>query len=484
MEEREKQMDDASKEEIAELTLERASKEGASYCEVRIERLSNETINVEGKLLKSSFNFSSNGIGIRVIAGGAWGFSSTTKLDNISLEDAVERAVRVGRSAGARRKVPVTLQRISAPRDSIATKVRERFSDVDFKDKVNCLVECNARLRASNEVFKTTATMVEVEDQKYIATSEGARVDFRHSMAFSTLFAFGFSSGVSELASLEVGGSGGYETVEPSLLIQSSQEVGERVVHLLKAKACPKIGETQIVMDPSFLALLVHEIIGHPSEADRVLGWENAWGGGAWWQGMLGQKVGSELLSAVDEGSIEGSLGYTPYDDEAVKCTRTYLIKEGKLVGHIQSRQTADEFNVDATGGMRAFSFDCVPMIRMSNTFILGGDWKDEEIVRETKDGILVRNCVGPSIDDKRFRWTITPQESYRIKNGEISELYRGAVVMGTAPEFFKSIDAVGQDVTILPLTGCGKGDPEQLLCVGNGGPTLRGRVNIVPRGD
>jgi TldD protein len=109
---------------------------------------------------------------------------------------------------------------------------------------------------------------------------------------------------------------------------------------------------------------------------------------------------------------------------------------------------------------------------------------KDEEIVRETKDGILVRYYVGPSIDDKRFRWTITPQEAYRIKNGEISELYRGAVVMGTAPDFFRSIDAVGKDVTVLPVTGCGKGDPEQLICVGNGGPTLRGKVNIVPRGD
>nr|MDO8135768.1 TldD/PmbA family protein [Candidatus Njordarchaeum guaymaensis] len=473
-----------SMDDLADLILERASKEGATYCEARVEELSNETINVEGRLLKSSFDYSSKGVGIRVIADGAWGFSSTTKLDNLSLEDAVESAVKIGRSAGTRRRTPVRLQKVKPARDNVVTKVREKFSDVDFKDKVNSLVESNTRLKASNEVIKTTAAMVGVESHKYIATSEGARIDFKHSMAFSTLSAFGFSSGISELATFEVGGSGGYEAVEPGLLIQSSQSVGERVIRLLKAKACPKIGETQIVMDPSFLALLVHEIIGHPSEADRVLGWENAWGGGAWWQGMLRRKVGSDLLSAVDEGGIEGTLGYTPYDDEAVKCRRTYLIEQGKLVGHIQSRQTAEKFSVEATGGMRSFSFDCIPLIRMSNTFILGGDWKSEEIVRETKNGIFVKYYVGPSIDDKRFRWTVSPQETYIIKNGELGELYRGAVVMGTAPEFFKSIDAVGQDLAILPLTGCGKGDPEQLICVGNGGPTLRSRANIVPRGE
>jgi len=471
-------------DDLADLILERASKEGTTYCEARVEEFSNETINVEGRLLKSSFDYSSKGVGIRVIADGAWGFSSTTKLDNLSLEDAVASAVKMGRSAGTRRKTPVRLRKVKPARDNAVTKVKQKFSDVDFRDKVDSLVECNRRLKGSDEVIKTIATTVEVESHKYIATSEGGRVDFRHSMAFSTLSAFGLSSGVSELATLEVGGSGGYEAVEPNLLIKSSESVGERVVRLLKAKACPKIGETQIVMDPSFLALLVHEIIGHPSEADRVLGWENAWGGGAWWQGMLEQKVGSDLLTAVDEGGIEGTLGYTPYDDEAVKCRRTYLIKEGRLVGHIQSRQTAEKFGAEATGGMRSFSFDCVPLIRMSNTFILGGDWKSEEVVRETKNGVFVKYYVGPSIDDKRFRWTVSPQEAYLIKNGELSELYRGAVVMGTASEFFKSIDAVGQNVTILPLTGCGKGDPEQLICVGNGGPTLRSRANIVPRGE
>jgi len=473
-----------SMDDLADLILEKASKEGATYCEARVEEFSNETINVEGRLLKSSFDYSSKGVGIRVIADGAWGFSSTTKLDNLSIEDAAGHAMKMARSAGVRRKTPVTIRKVKPARDNVVTRVKQKFSDVDFRDKVSALVECNRRLKVSDEVIKTTATMVEVKSHKYIATSEGARINFKHSMAFSTLSAFGFSSGVSELATLEAGGSGGYEAVESGLLIHSSESVGQRVVRLLKAKACPNIGETPIVMDPSFLALLVHEIIGHPSEADRVLGWEYGWGGGSWWQGMLRQEVGSELLSAVDEGDIKGTLGYTPYDDEAVKCARTYLIRKGRLVGHIQSRQTAEMFGVDATGGMRSFSFDSVPLIRMSNTFILGGDWKSEEIIRETKDGVFVKYYVGPSIDDKRFRWTVTPQETYLIKNGEVSELYRGAVVMGVAPDFFRSIDAVGEDVTILPLTGCGKGDPEQLICVGNGGPTLRSRATIVPRGE
>ena len=471
-------------EDTAELVLERAEKLGATYCEARTEAIENETINVEGSLLKAGYNFSTSGIGIRVLVAGAWGFSSTTDLGSSSITDAVAGAIRVARAAGHLRKKPVTLRAVKTVEEDLATKVRERFADVDFKDKVESLIECNKRLKASDDVIKTTATLVMVKSDKFIATSEGSKVRFRHSMAFGTLSAFGSSSGVSEAASAEFGGSGGYEMVEPSYLIELSQDAGERVTSLLKAKACPNIGKTQVIMDPTYLALLVHEIIGHPSEADRVMGWENAWGGGAWWQDMLGQQIGSKMLSAVDEGNIQGALGYTPFDDEGVRCEKSYLIKEGVLAGHIHSRQTAEGFDTDAKGGMRSFSFCCLPLIRMSNTYILGGDWTEEEILEETKSGVLVQHYVAPSIDDRRYRWAVTPQQAYLVKNGEVTESYRGAVVMGVAPEFFKSIDAVGRDVDILPIAGCGKGDPEQLVCVGNGGPTIRGSANVVGRGE
>jgi len=355
--------------------LKSAEKLGASYCEARAEDITNETINVEGSLLKAGYNFSTSGVGIRVLAGGAWGFSSTTDLRVSEIKDAVTDAIRIAQAGGKQRKKPITLREVKPVREEVTTRVQERFANVDFKDKVESLIECNKRLKASEEVIKTTANLVMVQSDKFIATSEGSKVRFRHSMAFGTLSAFGSSSGVSEAASAEFGGSGGYEMVEPSSLIELSQDAGERVTSLLKAKACPNIGKTQVIMDPTYLALLVHEIIGHPSEADRVMGWENAWGGGAWWQGMLGQQIGSKVLNAVDDGNIPGALGYTPFDDECVRCEKSYLIKEGVLVGHIQSRQTAKEFDTDAKGGMRSFSFCCLPLIRMSNTYILGGDW-------------------------------------------------------------------------------------------------------------
>jgi TldD protein len=476
--------DNSNLQDAAEFILVKASNQSVSYCEARVEKYSNETLNVEGSLLKSSFDYSSEGVGIRVIANGAWGFSSTTGMDKPALEDAVTSAVRIARSAGEKRTKPVKLGNVKPSCADITTPVSLRFREVDFKEKVSSLIECNKMLRASDDVIKTSATIVGIESSKYIATSDGAKVAFKNSSTFGSLLAVGLSDGVSESANFEVGGSGGYEAVEPGSLIETSKDIGERVTRLLKAKPCPALNKIPVVMDPSYVALLAHEIIGHPSEADRVLGWENSLGGSAWWQGMLGHQVGSKLLSAVDEGDIEGTLGYTPYDDEAVKCKRTYLIKNGILVGHIQSRETAEEFNTDATGGMRTYSFNSAPLIRMSNTYILGGDWKNEEIIRETKNGVLVRHFLSPSIDDRRYRWAVTPQEAYEIKNGEVGEIYRDAVVMGIAPEFFKSIDAVANDVSIFPVTGCGKGDPEQLVCVGNGGPTIRGIANIVGRGD
>jgi len=146
----------------------------------------------------------------------------------------------------------------------------------------------------------------------------------------------------------------------------------------------------------------------------------------------------------------------------------------------MHSRETAAIFGVEPNAGMRAITFEYIPLIRMSNTFFAEGDWKFEELLQETKRGYLVSCMRHPSIDDQRFNWTISAQEAYEIKNGEITTHLRDIALTSTAPKFFKSVDAATNKVTIEPLPGCGKGDPMQGLYVGNGGPYLRGKANVL----
>ncbi len=128
---------------------------------------------------------------------------------------------------------------------------------------------------------------------------------------------------------------------------------------------------------------------------------------------------------------------------------------------------------------MRATSYRYMPLIRMACTCIDKGDWKPEEMISEVKNGYLISNMKIPSIDMKRYNWSISCQFAQKIENGEITDLLRDVIVLGTAPDFFKSIDACGNDFTVRPITNCGKGDPMQSMVMGNGGPTIRASATV-----
>jgi TldD protein len=146
----------------------------------------------------------------------------------------------------------------------------------------------------------------------------------------------------------------------------------------------------------------------------------------------------------------------------------------------MHSRETAAIFNVEPNAGMRAITYEYVPLIRMSNTFFGEGDWEKQELIEDTKHGYLISCMRTPSIDDKRYNWTISAKEAYEIRNGELTTHLRDAALTSIAPKFFKSINAATKKIEIVPLPGCGKGDPMQGLYVGNGGPYLRGTATLL----
>ncbi|MBC8502592.1 MAG: TldD/PmbA family protein, partial [Nitrosopumilus sp.] len=173
------------------------------------------------------------------------------------------------------------------------------------------------------------------------------------------------------------------------------------------------------------------------------------------------------------------SLGWYHYDDEGVETKKTTLVEKGVLKNHMQNRETAVEFDSAPTGNMRATNYRFMPLIRMACTCIGNGDRDVNEIIKDVKQGYLISNMKIPSIDMRRYNWSISCQYAQKIENGEITDLLRDVIVMGTAPEFFESIDACGNDFTVRPITNCGKGDPMQSMIMGNGGPTIRGTATV-----
>jgi TldD protein len=145
----------------------------------------------------------------------------------------------------------------------------------------------------------------------------------------------------------------------------------------------------------------------------------------------------------------------------------------------MQSRETAEIFHTTPSANMRASSYRFMPLIRMACTCIDRGDWEPDEMIKDVKNGYLISNMKIPSIDMKRYNWSISCQFAQKIENGEITDLLRDVIVLGTAPDFFNSIDACGKDFTVRPITNCGKGDPMQSMIMGNGGPSIRAVATI-----
>jgi TldD protein len=464
--------------EVAERAIELAMKLGAKYADVRVEDSRNETILVkDGKVEKVTSELQ-HGAGIRVLFS-TWGFASTTELAKPAVDRAVKTAVSMAKAVKHRAGGKMAEAEVAEARTHARGKINP--FEVDISEKIDMCLEADRRASVDEHVKRTSATIAAQELKKLFLSSEGARIQSDRVITYAGVFALAKKGDVTEYFDDLAGGTGGFEIVRRFDMPARAEDAGKRAVALASAKAMPKC-RLPVVMDQDFVALLTHEIIGHPSEADRVLGREAAWAGKAWWAGMIGQRIGSELLNAVDDPRVEGALGYYEYDDEGVPARRKQLIREGKLLEHMHSRETAAEFRVEPNGNMRAQSFKYLPLIRMSNTFIEPGEYKLEELL-DVKEGVYLKGAKIPSIDSRRYNFQISAKEAFLIRRGDLIGPFRDASIMGIAPEFFSSIDAVGDDFEMRPIPNCGKGDPMQTLHVGNGGPHLRGLAVVAGMG-
>jgi TldD protein len=221
---------------------------------------------------------------------------------------------------------------------------------------------------------------------------------------------------------------------------------------------------------------MVHESVGHPQEADRIVGREAAQAGESYLNLKdLGMKIGSEEAYVSDDPTIPHSLGFYLYDEEGVKAKKRRLIHAGKLNEFLHNRHTANLLGLNSNAAARASRFDREPIIRMANTYVEPGDYKVEELFKDVKKGIYVKSFMEWNIDDKRLNQRYVGHEAYMIENGEISEMVRNPVIEITTPKLWSSLDARADDLQFSAAT-CGKGDPLQGVPVWSGGPHIRFR--------
>ena len=469
---------DSRLQDLAEKAVKYAMDSGAQYSDARVEQHERRSVLIENGEIENVRNSTDEGIGIRSVKHGTWSFCSITNPGSLEhVKNAVGKALKnTQHYNGGRKRNEVDLY----PNPSIKTKIDYLVvKKPSLEELMKIGFECDKIISNTLRIIKSTVNPRYTINSKYFVNSEGSEILQNYTDVVVEMAATANESGLTQSINITEGGRGGMEQITNKNKIQSkAQEISTKASQLIDAKPA-KEEKATVVMNPDFVSLLTHEILGHPSEADRVLGKEMAWAGGAWWKGKIGEKIGSPNLNVFDDPTIKESLGWYDFDDEGVKTKKTTLVEKGVLKKHMQNRETAKIFDTQPTGNMRATNYRFMPLIRMACTCIGNGDWDVQEMIKEVKNGYLISNMKIPSIDMKRYNWSISCQYAQKIENGEITNLLRDVIVMGTAPEFFNSIDACGNDFAIRPITNCGKGDPMQSMIMGNGGPTVRGVATV-----
>ena len=465
---------DIELQDFADRAVSYAEKSGVEYCDARAEQQERKSALLENNEIEYVRTNDDRGIGIRIIKNNIWGFCSITNPKSFEqIKDAIDNSIK---STINNKKNKINLYPNNLKKIKIDYKVVKK---PELEEIIKIGFECSKIILETPKIKKSIVNPWYTLNSKYFVNSEGSEILQNFTDTIVDMVSIAHESGITQSVNITEGGRGGLEQIiNENKIQQSAKEIALKASQLTLAKPAKEENAT-VVMNPDFVALLAHEILGHPSEADRVLGKEMAWAGGAWWKNKLGEKIGSENLNVFDDPTIKESLGWYQFDDEGVETKKTTLVEKGVLKNHMQNRETAQIFNSAPTGNMRATNYRFMPLIRMACTCIGNGDWNVPEMIKDVKHGYLISNMKIPSIDMKRYNWSISCQYAQKIENGEITDLLRDVIVMGTAPKFFESIDACGNDFTVRPIANCGKGDPMQSMIMGNGGPTIRGTATV-----
>jgi len=333
-----------------------------------------------------------------------------------------------------------------------------------------CLKEIDKLVNVNHKYFSLTEDLTE----KYYINTEGTNVTQIIPRVHFFYFLTILSGANSIQRNLQFGSTTGFEVLKKWKLESHLQnEIKALKENLEKGIACPK-GELDVVFGPEVTGIATHESIGHPYEADRIFGRESAQAGESFvTQNMLNTKIGSEVVTAVDDPTLEGSYGYYSYDDEGIKASERVLMKNGIINEFLHDRATSKQIGIQSNGSARASNYSVEPMVRMSNTFVKPGKNSEEDLFKEIKKGVYIKSFMEWNIDDKRFHQKYTGDEAYLIENGEITKPVKHPAIEITTPKLWSSVDMVANNLQFFAAT-CGKGEPMQGIPVFTGGPSIR----------
>jgi TldD protein len=464
--------------ELTDRALDTATSLGASYADVRIVRRREESIAIKTGRVEGVALGETEGLGVRVLVDGAWGFASTNLLDAEHADRAAGMAHRIAKASATALRNRVALDDRPPANGTYETPVEEDPFKIPLERKISDLLEADRRASGVKGIAFTESMYAAQREWKTFAASDGSYTEQTITHVGAAVEANAIEGDEHQRRSYPDAGGGyraaGYEFVRQLDLANHAEAYAEEAVALLTAPQCEP-GRRTIILDPSQLYLQIHESCGHPTELDRVFLTEASYAGTSFLTTDKldsGFRYGSDLITIVADATAQYGLGTFGWDDEGVAAQAVPLIENGILVGYLSSRETAPRIGRKSGGAMRADGWNRIPLIRMTNVSLMPVPGKSlDDIVADTDDGLYLASNRSWSIDDRRLNFQFATEVAYEIKGGKKGRLFKNPTYTGITYEFWRSCDAVGDESSwvMLGTPNCGKGEPGQTGHVGHG---------------
>ncbi|MGH8174228.1 MAG: TldD/PmbA family protein [Rhodanobacteraceae bacterium] len=495
-------MDVATKKKLADTAMNAAKAGGASYCDVRIGRYLRQFVITREDKVQNVVNTESSGIGIRVLANGTWGFAATSDMSADAVAKAARQAISIAKANSRLQFEPVQLAPTKGVGEvSWSTPIVKNSMEVPIKDKVDLLLGVNAAAMQAGASFIRSILFL-VNEQKYFASTDGSYIDQDIHRIWAPMEVTAVDQKTGKFRTrdgLSAPRGMGYEYLDVkaqdrvalpggAVVYGNSYDMKEDAVAAAKqAKeklSAPSVkpGKYDLVLDPSHLWLTIHESVGHPTELDRVLGYEANYAGTSFATlDKLKDKFqyGSDKVTIFADKTQPTTLGAVGYDDEGVKTGRWDLIKDGVLVNYQVIRDQAHILGLKASQGCcYADSWSSVQFQRMANVSLSPGATKlgPEEMIKNVENGIYIIGDGSFSIDQQRYNAQFGGQLFYEIKNGKVTQMIEDVAYQIRTPEFWNSCVGVcdDKDYRFGGSFFDGKGQPGQVSAVSHGSSTAR----------
>ncbi|MFX0107468.1 MAG: TldD/PmbA family protein [Candidatus Hodarchaeota archaeon] len=457
--------------DIMAKAIEQISDSEVAFADIRQEsRIGTNLLVVNGALRR--FNRANRGGTVaRVLIGESWGQASTTySLTPSLINELLTDALKMAKANSKHSRKRIDLSDMTPSEKTVWQSVKEDPATVSTEEKIQLVMDLDKAQRIDDRVVNTNSMYDDRKNIIRLVNSQGSSLEWDELRLRAIVNPVVREGERMHYDYDYVGGTGGYEMVREGDVIEMAEKTSKGALELLGAEKPPS-GKMNVVIDGELAGIVAHEVCGHGAEADEIVKERS------FLTGMVGKRVGTDLVTMIDDGTVPGKMGTIPFDSEGTPASKTFVIENGIFKGYMHTLETAFLMGTAPTGNGRAQDYNRRIFARMTNTFFGPGDWTDDEIISDTKDGIYVKKGMSGMEDVVGGGVQVTALKGYLIKNGELTQLVRSTALAGKVLDILATVDAVVKNLGYSGGT-CGKGE-EDFVPVSTGGPHMRAEIIV-----